>query len=51
MLADLVGRSERWLIEVERGGVDLKLSDAMRLAGALRVSLAALVREEEVTVR
>ncbi len=38
-LAHLVGRSERWLLEVERGDVDPRLSDALALAGVLRVRL------------
>ena len=43
-LAARVGRSERWLIEVEAGAVDLRLSDAGRLAGALGVELEELAR-------
>jgi transcriptional regulator with XRE-family HTH domain len=38
-LAHLVGRSERWLIEVERGGVDPRLSDALALARVLSVAV------------
>src|SRR5207302_1666429 len=38
-LAHLVGRSERWLIDVERGGVDPRLSDALALARELRVAV------------
>ncbi len=38
-LAHLVGRSERWLLEVERGDVDPRLSDALALARVLRVRL------------
>ena len=43
-LAHLIGRSERWLIDVERGGVDPRLSDALALASVLRVVLEDLVR-------
>jgi DNA-binding XRE family transcriptional regulator len=38
-LAHLVGRSERWLIDVERGGVDPRLSDALALARELCVAV------------
>jgi transcriptional regulator with XRE-family HTH domain len=38
-LAHLVGRSERWLLDVERGEVDPRFSDALALAGVLRVRL------------
>jgi transcriptional regulator with XRE-family HTH domain len=38
-LAHMIGRSERWLIDVERGGVDPRLSDALALASVLRVAL------------
>lgn len=38
-LAHLIGRSERWLIDVERGGVDPRLSDAIALAGVLCVAV------------
>jgi transcriptional regulator with XRE-family HTH domain len=38
-LAHLVGRSERWLLDVERGAVDPRFSDAQALAGILRVRL------------
>ncbi len=41
-LAHLVGRSERWLIDVEGGDVDPKLSDALALAQALSVDMADL---------
>jgi transcriptional regulator with XRE-family HTH domain len=44
-LAHLIGRSERWLIEVERGEVDPRLSDALALAQALRVGVADLTGE------
>jgi transcriptional regulator with XRE-family HTH domain len=43
-LAHLIGRSERWLIDVERGGVDPRLSDALALASVLRVLVDDLVR-------
>jgi transcriptional regulator with XRE-family HTH domain len=43
-LAHLVGRSERWLLEVERGDVDPRLSDALALAGVLRVRLDDLAQ-------
>jgi transcriptional regulator with XRE-family HTH domain len=42
-LAHLIGRSERWLIDVEAGGVDPRLSDAVALAGVLRVGVDDLV--------
>jgi transcriptional regulator with XRE-family HTH domain len=38
-LAHLIGRSERWLIDVERGGVDPRLSDAVALARVLSVGV------------
>ena len=38
-LAHMVGRSERWLIDVERGGVDPRLSDALALARVLSVAV------------
>lgn len=44
-LAHLVGRSERWLIDVEGGGVDPRLSDAAALARVLRVGIDDLVAE------
>ena len=43
-LAHLVGRSERWLLDVERGEVDPRFSDALALAGVLRVRLDDLAR-------
>ena len=43
-LAHLVGRSERWLIDVERGGVDPRLSDALALARELCVAVDDLAR-------
>lgn len=44
-LAHLVGRSERWLVEVERGAVDPRLSDAVALARMLRVGIDELARD------
>jgi DNA-binding XRE family transcriptional regulator len=44
-LAHLVGRSERWLLHVERGDVDPRLSDAVALARVLRVRLDDLAPE------
>jgi len=41
-LAHLVGRSERWLIGVEGGGVDPRLSDAVALAAVLGVGVEDL---------
>src|SRR5256885_7206074 len=41
-LAHLVGRSERWLIDFERGGVDPRLSDALALARVLGVGVDEL---------
>jgi len=38
-LAHLVGRSERWLLDVERGEVDPRFSDALALAEALGLRL------------
>jgi len=38
-LAHLIGRSERWLIDMEGGGVDPRLSDAVALARELRVAV------------
>ena len=38
-LAHLIGRSERWLIDVEQGGVDPRLSDALALARELCVAV------------
>jgi len=38
-LAHLIGRSERWLIDVEHGGVDPRLSDALALARVLNVAV------------
>ena len=37
VVAGLVGKSERWLIGVEAGRDDVKVSDLVKLAGALRV--------------
>jgi transcriptional regulator with XRE-family HTH domain len=44
-LAHLVGRSERWLVEVERGAVDPRLSDAIALARLLKVGVDELARD------
>ncbi len=41
-LAHMIGRSERWLIDVERGGVDPRLSDAVALARVLNVAIDEL---------
>ncbi len=46
-LAHLVGRSERWLLDVERGDVDPRLSDAVALARVLRVGLDELASQPE----
>jgi transcriptional regulator with XRE-family HTH domain len=45
VLAQLVGRSERWLIDVEQGRVDLKVSDALKLARELRIGVGELLSE------
>ncbi len=42
VLAGLIGRSERWMIDVEKGDDDLRRSDVMQLAAALRVDVADL---------
>ena len=47
-LAHLIGRSERWLIDVERGEVDPRLSDAVALAQALCVRVADLTADATV---
>jgi len=44
-LAHLIGRSERWLIDVERGEVDPRLSDAVALARALCVRVVDLTSD------
>jgi transcriptional regulator with XRE-family HTH domain len=44
-LAHLIGRSERWLNDVEHGGVDPRLSDAVALARMLRVGVDDLARD------
>src|SRR5437879_368341 len=41
-LAHLIGRSERWMIAVERGDDDLRLSDITELAAALGVDMTEL---------
>ncbi len=38
-LAHMIGRSERWLIAVEAGGVDPRLSDVLALARVLSVGV------------
>ncbi len=43
VLAGLVGRSERWLIDIEGGGADLRVSDMIQLARALRINPADLL--------
>src|SRR5262249_6460342 len=50
-LAHLIGRSERWLIDVERGEVDPRLSDAVALAEALSVGVADLTSAPEPNAR
>jgi transcriptional regulator with XRE-family HTH domain len=50
-LAHLIGRSERWLIDVERGGVDPRLSDVLALARVLRVVVDDLINASAATVR
>jgi transcriptional regulator with XRE-family HTH domain len=42
VLAELIGRSERWLVDVEHDTVDLRLSDVRELARALNVDVAQL---------
>jgi DNA-binding XRE family transcriptional regulator len=48
-LAHLIGRSERWLVDVERGGVDPRLSDTLALARVLRVLVDDLVRVSQAS--
>ena len=43
VVAHLVGHSERWLRDIETGAVDLRVSDAIRLADALGVEVANLL--------
>lgn len=43
VLAGLVGRSERWMVEVEGGDSDLRVSDLVQLARALRIQPADLL--------
>lgn len=50
-LAHLIGRSERWLIDVERGGVDPRLSDALALARELCVAVDDLAGPAPVEER
>ncbi len=42
ILAGLVGRSERWLIDIEGGDADLRVSDLIQLARALKINPADL---------
>ena len=42
-LADLTGRSQRWMIEVEAGRADPKVSDLVELTRALKVGFADLL--------
>src|SRR4029077_16713743 len=41
--AGLIGRSERWLIDIEGGGADLRVSDMIQLARALKIHPAHLL--------
>ena len=50
-LAELIGRSERWLIDVEGGGVDPRLSDAVALARVLGVGVDRLLAEPTPVAR
>ena len=50
VLAHLVGRSERWMLQVERGEVDPRLSDALALADVLNVRLDDLAGAEPAPV-
>src|SRR5215471_4543236 len=50
-LAHLICRSERWLIDVERGDVDPRLSDAVALAHALCIGVADLTSDPEPNAR
>ncbi len=43
VLAGLVGRSERWLIDIEGGDADLRVSDLIQLARALKIHPADLL--------
>ena len=43
VVAGLVGKSERWLIAVEGGQDDVRVSDLVKLAAALRVRLEELL--------
>ena len=42
-LAELIGRSQRWLIDVELGRGDLELSELERIAERLRIDVAVLI--------
>jgi len=50
-LAHLVGRSERWLIEFENGGVDPRLSDALAIARELGVGVDDLAGQSAPVAR
>jgi transcriptional regulator with XRE-family HTH domain len=50
-LAHMIGRSERWLIDVEGGGVDPRLSDAVALARVLRVGVDDLLGQATPVAR
>jgi DNA-binding XRE family transcriptional regulator len=50
-LAHLIGRSERWLIDVEHGEVDPRLSDAVALARVLSVSVDELAGQRAPATR
>src|SRR3989442_14496682 len=50
-LAHLIGRSERWLIDFERGGVDPRLSDALALARVLGVGVEELAGHSAPSAR
>jgi transcriptional regulator with XRE-family HTH domain len=43
VLAGLVGRSERWMVEVEGGAADLRVSDLVQIARALDIDPADLL--------
>jgi transcriptional regulator with XRE-family HTH domain len=45
VLAGLVGRSERWMVQVERGAVDVRVSDLVGICAVLGVDVRDLVVE------
>jgi transcriptional regulator with XRE-family HTH domain len=45
VLAGLVGRSERWMVQVERGAVDIRVSDLVGICAVLGVEVRDLVGE------